>query len=167
MKHIKLFVLAIFISLLLWTCWSEKDIHLYMIGDSTMANKPLLENPERGWGQVFPEFFKDNVKIHNHARNGRSTKSFLDQGLWQAVLDSLKPGDYVMIQFGHNDQKISDSTRYTAPRTGYRTNLIRYVTESREKGASPILLTPVMRRRFDKDGKFYDAHGEYPDVVRE
>ena len=113
------------------------------------------------------EFFNDKVEIHNHAKNGRSTKSFIDQGLWQAVLDLLQPDDYVMIQFGHNDQKMTDSSRYTDPHGAYKRNLQRYVKESREKGAQPILITPVMRRRFDEHGQFYDVHGDYPGVVRE
>ena len=146
---------------------SIRKIRIFLIGDSTVANKPLEDNPERGWGQMLPEFFNDDVEIHNHAKNGRSTKSFLDQGLWQAVLDSLQPGDYVMIQFGHNDQKITDSTRYADPHGAYRRNLQCFVNESRAKEAQPILITPVMRRRFDEHGQFYDTHGDYPGVVRE
>src|SRR5438067_10884424 len=81
-------------------------ITIYMIGDSTMANKPLkAPNPERGWGQILPIYFKENVHIENHAQNGRSTKSFIDEGRWKTVLDRLRPGDYVIIQFGHNDEK--------------------------------------------------------------
>ncbi len=144
-----------------------EKIRIFLIGDSTMANKPLDDNPERGWGQMFSEYFNDNVEIHNHAKNGRSTKSFIDQGLWQAVLDSLQSGDYVMIQFGHNDQKITDSTRYADPHGAYQKNLQRYIKESRSKGSQPILITPVMRRRFDEKGQFIDVHGDYPGVVRE
>jgi DNA sulfur modification protein DndE len=146
---------------------SIRKIRIFLIGDSTMANKPLEDNPERGWGQMLPEFFNDDVEIRNHAKNGRSTKSFIDQGLWQAVLDSLRPVDYVMIQFGHNDQKITDSTRYADPHGAYQRNLQCFVNESRAKGAQPILITPVMRRCFDEHGQFYDTHGDYPGVVRE
>ena len=140
---------------------------IYLIGDSTMSDKPLPDNPERGWGMVLPYFFNNKLKIENHARNGRSTKSFLSEGRWQAVLDKLQSGDYVFIQFGHNDEKESDPNRYAPPHTLYKENLERYVKETREKGAVPVLLTPIMRRRFDDAGKFYDTHGEYPDVVRE
>lgn len=140
---------------------------IFLIGDSTMADKPLTGNPERGWGQVFPCFFKEGTVIENYARNGRSTKSFLAEGRWDAVVQRLHAGDYVLIQFGHNDAKKEDSTRYAAPRAEYMTNLRRFVTETRMKNAIPVLLTPVCRRRFDAEGKFYDVHGEYPAVVRE
>ena len=140
---------------------------LYLIGDSTMADKKNPEsNPEHGWGQVLPEFLKEKVIVNNHAVNGRSSKSFRDEGRWQVVLDSLKKGDYVLIQFGHNDEKIADSTRYTFPFTSYRYNLERYVTESREKGAIPILLSPIVRRNFNENGVLVDTHGNYPLVVR-
>jgi lysophospholipase L1-like esterase len=144
----------------------EDQVRIFLIGDSTMADKPVIGNPERGWGQVFPLFFGGNVLIENHARNGRSTKSFLAEGRWKAVYDKLQLGDYVFIQFGHNDAKKEDSTRYAAPHTDYRNNLLLFVNESRSKGAIPILLTPVCRRRFDQNGKFYDVHGDYPGVVR-
>lgn len=167
MRTMKLTVLSVMLALIIWVCQANPEINVYLIGDSTMADKPVDDNPERGWGQVFQEFFTENVHIHNHARNGRSTKSFIDQGLWQQVLDSLDTGDYVMIQFGHNDQKIKDSTRYTEASGDYRTNLIRYVNETRSKGAIPVLLTPLVRRRFDAQGKFYDTHGAYPQAVRD
>lgn len=139
---------------------------LFLIGDSTMADKPLADNPERGWGQLLPVFFGGGVAIRNHAMNGRSTKSFIDEGRWDAVLKELRAGDWVFIQFGHNDEKKEDPTRYAAPNEAYRKNLTRFVDETRAKGAHPVLLTPVMRRRFDKEGKFFDTHGEYPDAVR-
>ncbi len=139
---------------------------LFLIGDSTMADKPLFDNPERGWGQLLQMFFGNGLTIRNHAMNGRSTKSFIDEGRWDAVLKQLRAGDWVFIQFGHNDEKKEDPTRYAAPHEGYRKNLTRFVEETRAKGAHPLLLTPVMRRRFDKEGKFFDTHGEYPDVVR-
>ncbi len=144
----------------------QKPIRIFMIGDSTMADKPLTDNPERGWGQLFPQYFTSDVTIKNHAVNGRSTKSFLKEGRWDTVLKYLQNGDWVFIQFGHNDEKIEDSNRYAAPQTTYRDNLVRFVKETRAKGANPILVTPVMRRKFDAAGKFVDQHGEYPDVVR-
>lgn len=138
---------------------------IFMIGDSTMANKPLEDNPERGWGQLFPQFFEKDIVIKNYAVNGRSTKSFIDEHRWDSVLAQLKPGDWVMIQFGHNDGKISDSTRYAAPEGAYKTNLERFVKEARAKGAHPVLITPVARRKFTK-GVLEDTHGAYPGVVR-
>jgi lysophospholipase L1-like esterase len=142
--------------------------HVYLIGDSTMADKPTPDvNPERGWGQLLPRFFDEHVVVRNHAVNGRSTKSFIDEGRWAAVLAELAPGDYVFIEFGHNDEKREDSTRYAAPRTAYRKNLERFVNEARAKQAVPILFTPIVRRKFDARGVLEDTHGEYPAVVRD
>ncbi len=144
----------------------QPTVQIFMIGDSTMADKPLADNPERGWGQLFPQYLTDEVAVKNYAVNGRSTKSFLKEGRWDSVLKYLRKDDWVFIQFGHNDQKIEDSNRYAAPQTLYRDNLIKFVKETRAKGANPILVTPVMRRKFDAQGKFVDQHGLYPDVVR-
>lgn len=138
---------------------------VWTIGDSTMANKKAEVAPETGWCQVFPEFVDSSVEIKNRAVNGRSSKSFITEGRWKAVLDSLQTGDYVFIQFGHNDQKIQDSTRYTEPFTTYRKNLERFVRETREKGATPILFTSVVRRKFE-NGFLIDTHGNYPVVTR-
>ena len=142
--------------------------HVYLIGDSTMADKPTPEtNPERGWGQLLPRFFDEHVVVRNHAVNGRSTKSFIDEGRWTAVLSQLGPGDVVLIEFGHNDEKVEDTTRYAAPRTTYRKNLERFVNEARAKQAIPVLFTPIVRRKFDANGALQDTHGEYPAVVRQ
>jgi DNA sulfur modification protein DndE len=149
-----------------WNPHTSAGLQAFLIGDSTMADKPLEDNPERGWGQLLPVFFDGSVAVRNHAMNGRSTKSFIDEGRWEAVLKALRAGDWVFIQFGHNDEKKEDPTRYAAPQDGYRKNLTRFVEEARGRGARPVLLTPVMRRRFDQEGKFFDTHGEYPDVVR-
>lgn len=145
---------------------SGGHVTIYMIGDSTMADKPVEDNPERGWGQLFPSFFDGGVRIENHAKNGRSTRSFLREERWLPVAEKLKEGDYVIIQFGHNDQSKEKVDRYTPPED-FKKNLLKFVEETREKKAFPILCTPIMRRRFDKEGKFYDQHGEYPDIVRE
>ncbi|MBI3123785.1 MAG: rhamnogalacturonan acetylesterase [Ignavibacteriales bacterium] len=164
-SRITIVLLAAIISIA-WFLPQEK-ITVYLIGDSTCANKPLDDNPERGWGQLFPNFFTSDVIIENHAVNGRSTKSFRDQGLWQKVYEKLKPSDYVFIQFGHNDSKKTDSTRYAEAHTDYKKNLIRYIEETRSKGAIPVLLTPVNRRKYDEKGNFIDQHADYPVVVRE
>jgi DNA sulfur modification protein DndE len=140
---------------------------IFLVGDSTMANKLLEDNPERGWGQLFPKYVTDEVEIQNHAVNGRSTKSFINEHRWDTVMSRLKAGDYVMIQFGHNDQKLEDSTRSAPAHTLYKENLIRFVNDVRSKGATPVLITPVMRRKFDGAGKFVDQHGDYPGVVKE
>jgi lysophospholipase L1-like esterase len=110
-------------------------------------------------------FRAEEVRIANRAANGRSTRTFIEEGRWRGITDSLKDGDYVFIQFGHNDESKDKGDRYTPP-DDFRHNLERFVAEVRAKRATPVLLTPVMRRRFDKDGKFYDTHGEYPDLTR-
>ena len=129
----------------------DRQIRIYLIGDSTMADKSLIGNPERGWGQVFSMFFSDEVVIENHARNGRSTKSFIAEGRWKSVEEKLQPGNYVFIQFGHNDAKIEDSTRYAAARTDYRENLLRIIRETRAKKALPLLLLPTEFHELSKE----------------
>lgn len=145
----------------------ERKATIFLIGDSTMANKPTDDNPERGWGQLFPEYFTSDIDIQNHAVNGRSTKSFIKEGRWDTVMGRIQPGDFVLIQFGHNDSKADDSNRTAPAHTLYKENLIRFVTDVRSKGATPVLITPVMRRKFDPSGKFIDQHGDYPGVVKE
>jgi len=147
-------------------CAAPKRITIYTIGDSTMANKKVEVYPETGWGQQFQYCFDSRVKVSNHAVNGRSSKSFIDEDRWKAVLDSLKRGDYVFIQFGHNDEKADKPALYTDPRTSYRQNLEKYILETRAKGATPILITSIVRRKFDESGKLIDTHGNYPDAVR-
>ncbi|HSI69511.1 MAG TPA: rhamnogalacturonan acetylesterase, partial [Gillisia sp.] len=122
---------------------------------------------EKGWGQVLPLYFKEELKVENHAVNGRSTKSFRDEGRWDPIQQNLKPGDYVLIQFGHNDQKQESLDRYAAADTDYRSNLVRYINETRAKGAKPIIATPISRRSFNESGILEDSHGRYSEVVRE
>jgi len=143
----------------------ERVLTVFMVGDSTMADKPLEDNPERGWGMMFPAFFDSGVRVENHARNGRSTGSFIREGRWDTVMARLQAGDYVIIQFGHNDQSKEKGDRYTPP-DAFKENLRRFVRDTRAKGAYPILCTPIMRRRFDSTGTFYDVHGEYPELTR-
>ena len=144
----------------------KRPITVFLAGDSTMAMKQPDKRPETGWGEMLQQYFDPaKVKIDNRAMNGRSTKTFISEGRWQATIDALQKGDYVFIQFGHNDESKDKGERYTPPED-YRKNLIRFITEVRAKGGNPVLLTPVMRRKFDKDGNFVDTHGEYPDIVR-
>jgi len=140
---------------------------LFLAGDSTMADKPDLELPERGWGQLLRELVRPPMILDNRAVNGRSTRSFIDEGRWDALLDALAPGDWVVIQFGHNDEKTADPARFTDPDGAYRTNLQRFVRSTRARGGNPVLATSVVRRRFDEAGEFVDSHGDYPRVVRE
>ena len=156
-----------FIFLFTLTLAAQQKTSLYTIGDSTMANKPDPdENPEKGWAQMLPEFLNAELEVKNHAVNGRSTKSFIDEGRWEKVFNELQEGDYVFIQFGHNDQKIKDSARYTNPYTQYRTNLEFFVKETRAKGAIPVLFSSIVRRNFNEYGVLVDTHGVYPLVVR-
>ncbi|CAA9200966.1 Rhamnogalacturonan acetylesterase RhgT [Flavobacterium bizetiae] len=151
------------LALLISTVSFAQKTTLYTIGDSTMANKKDPDkNPEHGWAQVLQPFFKDDIVVVNKAVNGRSTKSFINEKRWDSIYKKLKKGDYVFIEFGHNDEKIEDSTRYTNPHTSYRYNLIRFVKESREKGAIPILLTSIARRNFNEKGVLVPTHGDYP-----
>lgn len=171
-----------FIVLVAWVIGiaaQQRPIHIFMAGDSTMAQKPLYKTAydpasgdsvtdvwhERGWGQLLPAYFDDEVVIVNYAQNGRSSRTFREQGWWDKILQQASRGDYVIIQFGHNDSAENKPERYTSPED-YKKNLERFVREVRQKGATPILCTPVVRRRFDKSGKFQESHGIYPDQAR-
>src|SRR5215813_15672855 len=135
---------------------------VHLAGDSTMADKPTdPPNPEHGWGQLLPKFFKDPAMIVNHAANGRSTRSFITEGRWQKLVEALQPGDWVIIQFAHNDEKIFPNAHGE-----FQDNLRRFVADVRAKKANPILATPCARRMFDEAGKLVDTHGDYPDAVR-
>jgi lysophospholipase L1-like esterase len=160
----KLTVLFLFLSIIIS---AQKKPTLFLIGDSTMSNKENPDkNPEHGWGQVLGQFMTNGIEIQNHAMNGRSSKSFRTEGRWDTVEKQLKKGDYVIIQFGHNDQKVKDSTKFTNPYTQYRANLERYVNEARAKGAIPILMTSITRRNFNENGVLVDTHTDYPLVAR-
>ncbi len=138
---------------------------VYLAGDSTMATKPL-DLPERGWGMALNGLMKDPAMIQNHAVNGRSTKSFIDEGRWARLIAAVQPGDFVIIQFGHNDEKVENPKVGTDPKTTFRDNLRRFIREVRGKKATPILATPVARRKFDGNGKLQPTHGAYPDAIR-
>ncbi len=148
---------------------NKNIVTIYMIGDSTMANKPLeKQNQERGWGQILSELLTDDIQVDNHAVNGRSTKSFIDEGRWDEVMKRIQPGDYVVIQFGHNDEK-EDEARHTDPHTTFKANLEKFISEARSKGAKPILMNSIVRRKFDenKPAKLTDTHGDYIIVPRQ
>ena len=163
-KQIPGFLVLIFISLL--SCKNTEKMNIWMIGDSTMANKEADKAPETGWGMVLKEFFNDDVVVHNHAVNGRSSKSFLSEGRWKSVCDSLQKGDYVIIQFGHNDEK-PDSARHTEPFTSYKQIVKRYIDETRSKEANPIVCSSIIRRHFDAAGNLKETHGDYIRAARE
>jgi lysophospholipase L1-like esterase len=139
-------------------------ITVYMIGDSTMSEKEVRAYPETGWGTPFAVFFDETVTVENHARNGRSTRTFLEEGRWQPVVDNVEEGDYVFIQFGHNDE-VPSKEQYTTE-DNFKANLTKFVTETREKGGQPVLLTPVARRHFDDNGNLEQTH-PYAALTRE
>ncbi len=139
---------------------------IHLIGDSTMADKPNLAHPERGWGQLFPEFVRPPARVVNHAKNGRSTKSFIAEGRWDTVLAALRPDDWVIVQFGHNDEKINKPAVGTAPHGAYRDNLLHFINDTRARGAHPVLATSVARRKWNDAGQLVPTHGDYPAVVR-
>ncbi|MGI8637211.1 MAG: rhamnogalacturonan acetylesterase [Segetibacter sp.] len=137
---------------------------MYLVGDSTIAKKEIKAYPETGWGMPFAYFFDSTVQVDNRAMNGRSTKSFINEGRWKAVTDSLQKGDYVLIQFGHNDEV---QTKATATKPDeFKNYLVRYVTDTRNKNSIPVLITPVARRKFDSTGNLVDTHQEYSEIVR-
>jgi len=133
-----------------------------------MANKERdTPNPEYGWGEMLPRFFRDPTIVVNHAANGRSTKSFRDEGRWKKLVDALEPGDWVIIQFGHNDEKSKDPTRFTKPYVEFAQNLREFIADVRAKGAHPILATSVVRRKWTADGTaLVDTHGDYVPAAR-
>lgn len=163
---------AIFLISLLLLCATAFQLHqrepftVYLIGDSTMSVKETHKYPETGWGMPFAYFFDESVAIENRAKNGRSTKTFLSENLWQPVEAKLSPGDWVLIQFGHNDEVKEKTDRYTTP-ADYQANLRRFITETRAKQAYPLLITPVARRKFDAQGCVVPTHEAYSALVRQ
>lgn len=153
MKSKIIFLLGLLIALTAFAP-AKRNITIFTIGDSTMANKKLEGgNPERGWGQMLSRYFTDEITIDNHAMNGRSSKSFIDEGRWDNVLSKMQKGDYVFIQFGHNDEK-DDPNRHTDPGTTFDANLKKFVEDTRAKGGIPVLFNSIVRRNFGKaDGK--------------
>ncbi|MCY0925349.1 rhamnogalacturonan acetylesterase [Streptomyces sp. H27-H1] len=139
---------------------------LYIAGDSTASQKCAAAAPETGWGMALPFFLHNTLKIANHAVNGRSSKSFIDEGRLTALLGLIRPGDLLLVQFGHNDEKSADPARYTSPWTTYQEHLGQYVEGAHARGAHPVLATSVERRKFDTDGNSLPTHGDYPAAMR-
>lgn len=164
MKRLVIWVAALLLAI---TSTAQDKIVLRLMGDSTMADKDLsYENPERGWGQCLKAHVDTNVVIANYAQNGRSTKSVQTLGIWDRVKKDLKKGEYLFIQFGHNDSKESDTTRYAAAFGAYQDNIRLFVDYALSVGAKPVLFTPVSRRWFDKEGNLKrNCHGDYPAAV--
>lgn len=186
MNKFRLIITVIVVATLSAFSFKTKVTTIYLIGDSTVADYSLEDNyqekryPLVGWGQVSQQFFhKDSlklvsnvlgeakeVKIDDRAKGGRSTRTFFQEGRWASVYNSLKKGDAVMIQFGHNDGSIEKTERYVNIE-GYKEFLRLFVNQTREKGATPILMTPVARNFPWKDGKLTNVHGEYPQAVKD
>jgi len=140
----------------------KKKIKVYLIGDSTMCEYEPKRAPLTGWGMPFRYLFDSSVTIDNRAKGGRSSRTFISENWWQPIADSLQEGDYVLMQFGHNDEAKEEKykDRYT-PVRDYKTNLIKFISETREKKAYPVIITPVTRMRFDKAGRQMQTHVEY------
>jgi len=176
-KLFRIVIFAVFITLISGA--KSRPVHVFMAGDSTMADKVLskvvtdtatgqtFEEPflERGWGQLLPEFMTSGALVLNHAKNGRSTRTFVEEGWWSKIIDNVKPGDFVILQFGHNDSSVAKGDRYTNP-VQFRLNFIAFVDEIRNKGGIPVLCTPVARRKFNTEGVLEPTHGVYPDIIR-
>lgn len=152
------------VALLAFQPVAPAKIKVYLIGDSTMSIKQVQAYPETGWGMPFAAFFDETVTVDNRAQNGRSTKSFIAENRWQPVATDLHEGDYVFIQFGHNDE-VPTKKSYT-PEADFTANLKRFVSETRSHKAQPVLLTPVARRKFDAAGKLEETHAAYAELVR-
>lgn len=160
-KCLSVFVIVLLVSFVP----DQKKIKIFLAGDSTMSIKLERNFPETGWGMPFIHFWNENLTVVNKAKNGRSTKTFIKEGLWKQIMDEATAGDYVFIQFGHNDEVKSKVNTYTTPEE-FTNNLLRYVCESREKQLIPVLFTPVGRRKFDAMGKIEPTHQEYSALVR-
>lgn len=145
---------------------SRRTRTLYIAGDSTAAQKYSDAAPETGWGMALPFFLHKDLSVANHAVNGRSSKSFVDEGRLDVILGLIKPGDLLLIQFAHNDEKTADPTRYTEPWTTYQDYLRLYIDGALARGARPVLATSVERRKFDASGNAVPTHGEYPAAMR-
>ncbi|MBQ2821678.1 MAG: rhamnogalacturonan acetylesterase [Thermoguttaceae bacterium] len=143
------------------------NITIFAAGDSTAASYPERQAPMKGWVQCLPEFTIEGVNVKNRAACGRSTKSFRNEGRWEQILKDLKPGDFVLIQFGHNDQKENRPAAYAEAHTDFKKNLKKFVEEVREKGGNPVLVTSVTRRIFDAEENLTFSLKDYPECLRE
>ena len=156
-----------FLSLFIFMAFTQagpEEITVYLIGDSTMSIKDEDKYPETGWGMPFVHFFDSTVTVDNRARNGRSTRTFMEEGRWKPVVENLEKGDWVFIQFGHNDEV--QTKRSSTTKEEFKKNLEKYVADTKKKNANPVLLTPVARRKFDEQGKVIGTHDVYAEIVR-
>lgn len=171
--------LRVAIALLCLACASLLDAHasdhgvepaqrrVFIAGDSTASAYGPERAPRQGWGMQLQSFLDAKAwSVRNHAQSGRSSRSFIEQGWLDGIAKDLRRGDVLLVQFGHNDEKVEDPTRYNEPRKAFPAWLMRYVALARERAATPILVTPVARRKFDR-GQLLDTHGLYAQAVRD
>lgn len=137
---------------------------IFMMGDSTMKYNNIFRYPQVGWGQVLHLFARNDVLIEDHAENGRSTKSFKEEGRFDVILNRMSLGDFVICSFGHNDEKIQDPTRYTEPYGSYQDNLLYYAQEVEKRGGHIVFATPITRHKFE-NGRCVNTHGDYPKAM--
>lgn len=141
---------------------------IYWAGDSTVQYNSIKTYPQTGLGQVFNLFVKPEVQISNHAKNGRSTKSFIDEARLVPIYDNITEGDFLFIQFGHNDEKKDDPDRYTEPFSEFMVNLEKFVNVARDKKAEPVIITPVERRNFiDASEPCEFDHSDYVEAMKQ
>jgi lysophospholipase L1-like esterase len=153
------------ILLIVFTSPAKTKITIFLAGDSTMGIKETKAYPETGWGMPFVHFWDSSVTVVNRAKNGRSTSTFITEGLWRSIYDEAGEGDYIFIQFGHNDE-VPTKKSYTTEQE-FQYNLVKFIKESRNKKAMPVLLTPVARRKFDSTGRIEGTHNVYSQIVRD
>lgn len=148
------------------SCSKPEKVTLYLVGDSTMAPKKERKRPETGWGEKIVNYLDTSlVVVENHARNGRSSRTFIEQGRWDKIMEKLQANDIVFVQFGHNDE-VQTKGSATKP-DEFQNYLRKYIKDTRSKGALPVLLTSVTRRSFDDDKIYYDSHAEYNELMRQ
>ena len=145
--------------------FSAKKKTIWLIGDSTISIKEKKAYPETGWGMPFAAFWDSTIAVENKAMNGRSTRTFMEENRWAPVVNDLQPGDYVFVQFGHNDE-VPTKKSYV-PEADFKTNLVKYISDTRSKDAIPVLITPVARRKFDAAGNIEETHAVYAQIVRD
>lgn len=143
---------------------AEEAITVYLAGNSTVTDQEY--EPWAAWGQMLPRFFDRKVVVANYAESGEALKSFVGEKRLKKLLSTIKAGDYLFIQFGHNDQK-PNSSAYVKPFTGYKDQLKMYISEARKRGANPVLVTSMHRRAFDDNGRIINTHGDYPEAMRQ
>ena len=160
-KHWTIIIVPLLLSFLLF---KKRHITVYLIGDSTMCEYRPSPSHLTGWGMPFADFFDSSVTIKNKAEGGESTRTFIEENRWKQVADSLRPGDYLLIQFGHNDE-VPTKESYTTEKD-FKANLTRFIAEARKKGANPVLITPVARRKYNESGNIEDVHVAYSALVR-